>query len=118
MPYALSLKRRYAQIFPCQTHFLIHLSLMGLGTEEEELAEPQHQQMAGVCGDTSSSTIKPENCSVGLVSCLGCISTISQWLHHQHRPLLTQDILICGHLNLVHTIRDGQHTRILCSIEN
>ena len=55
---------------------------MGLGTEEEELAEPQHQQMAGV------------------------------W------PLLTQDILICRHLNLVHTIRDGQHTRILCSIEN
>lgn len=33
---------KFSQYQACQTHFLIHLSLMGFGAEEEELAEHQH----------------------------------------------------------------------------
>lgn len=47
---------KFLQYLPCQTNFLVHPALMGLGTEEGELAEQQQQQAPRAC-DTRARQI-------------------------------------------------------------
>lgn len=81
---------------PCPNNFLVHSALMGLATEEGELAEHQHQEVPRVCDrrakrmvDTHQvSTIKHGNRSAGFVSCSGCISTICHIVQTNLGPCL------------------------------